>query len=483
MSILSGITVLGGDDLSIPTDLLLAHVRHARRGHRLVILDRNDTIAKRVSCKGDVHIDLALGNYDFHDDHRSSDDCEAAAAAMLSSHCDPEILAARPILADTLYRYGSLDDAAGVLRALGHADVRSSLPHRSDDEAAAAQQTWAILKTLRELADDLIVAPDYCRSMSVRRWLALPPTAILFVSYHRSYNVLGRALHARLFAKQLHWHDVCKLAFIDRIEDDDDGDDARDQLFLPLPANPNRTLTIDLDEPDAHPAAPAHRQPATIIPFARAVPGRDEAAETALDEDAIGFIETSLDEALFGSPRLSSTPEADIIRDDDPAPPAGHDERHGSDPALLALTERVAALEARGPVHGASSTDDAGYAGDIGRSARSVEYDDAGSVIRPDVRASRRRWLGIQRTILIGGVISTAGIGWIVYNEPAPTPRQIATETEWVAQAEERLSATHDDPIPDVPENRDKPFGSWQNRPAPRLGGAGGAADTAPPGG
>lgn len=47
---------------------------------------------------------------------------------MLSSHCDPEILAARPILADTLYRYGSLDDAAGVLRALGHADVRSSLP-------------------------------------------------------------------------------------------------------------------------------------------------------------------------------------------------------------------------------------------------------------------------------------------------------------------------------------------------------------------
>ncbi|MGO4863832.1 hypothetical protein ACTP2L_09755, partial [Campylobacter jejuni] len=99
-------------------------------------------------------------------------------------------------------------------------------------------------------------------------------------------------------------------------------------------------------------------------------------------------------------PRLSSTPEADIIRDDDPAPPAGHDERHGSDPALLALTERVAALEARGPVHGASSTDDAGYAGDIGRSARSVEYDDAGSVIRPDVRASRRRWLGIQRTIL-----------------------------------------------------------------------------------
>ncbi|WP_430637658.1 hypothetical protein [Sphingomonas hankookensis] len=128
MSILSGITVLGGDDLSIPTDLLLAHVRHARRGHRLVILDRNDTIAKRVSCKGDAHIDLALGNYDFHDDHRSSDDCEAAAAAMLSSHCDPEILAARPILADTLYRYGSLDDAAGVLRALGHADVRSSLP-------------------------------------------------------------------------------------------------------------------------------------------------------------------------------------------------------------------------------------------------------------------------------------------------------------------------------------------------------------------
>ena len=53
MSILSGITVLGGDDLSIPTDLLLAHVRHARRGHRLVILDRNDTIAKRLSL---IHI-------------------------------------------------------------------------------------------------------------------------------------------------------------------------------------------------------------------------------------------------------------------------------------------------------------------------------------------------------------------------------------------------------------------------------------------
>ena len=44
MSALTGITVLDGDASSIPSDLLAAHVRHARRGNRLVILDRGDEI-------------------------------------------------------------------------------------------------------------------------------------------------------------------------------------------------------------------------------------------------------------------------------------------------------------------------------------------------------------------------------------------------------------------------------------------------------
>ncbi|MCH4554212.1 hypothetical protein MKW35_16440, partial [Aestuariibaculum sp. L182] len=110
--------------------------------------------------------------YDFQADHRSPDDCVAAAYAMLPAlMSDPVQLAARPILADILHRYGWLDEAADALRSLGHADVRARLERVPTDESAAAKLTWSVLKSLRELADDLIAAPDHCRFMSVRRWM------------------------------------------------------------------------------------------------------------------------------------------------------------------------------------------------------------------------------------------------------------------------------------------------------------------------
>jgi hypothetical protein len=98
---------------------------------------------------------------------------------------------------------------------------------------------------LRELADDLIVAPDHCRFMSVRRWLDLEADSVLFVSRYGSYNVLARALHARLTGRTLHWHSVGEMLFLEHADGLDD--DARHQLALPLPENPNLTLTIDFD--------------------------------------------------------------------------------------------------------------------------------------------------------------------------------------------------------------------------------------------
>lgn len=452
MSALTGITVLDGDARSIPSDLLAAHVRHARRGNRLVILDRGDAIAKRLFAKGDAHIDLALGNYDFEADHGSRDDCEAAAHAMLPAlMSDPVPLAARPILADTLYRYGWLDNAADALRALTHAEARSRLENTPDDESAAATLTWSVLKTLRELADDLIVAPDHCRFMSVRRWLTREADAVLFVSRYGSYNVVARALHARLTGRTLHWHSVGEMVFLGHADGLDD--DARHQLALPLPENPNLTLTIDLDGIGEEDEVSASRSPGEVVSFARSGTAQDdggpddvEQADVIRETDPVGFVDTSLDDELFASPRRAGEPAAL------PAP--------GGDEALRALTRRVAALEARPTYHPVEET-----------------------FARLDMDHGDRRHRRIQRGFMLAGVAAIAGMGWFIFDEPTRSPDRLRLETEWMAQAGDRLSATHDAAITDGTERQDMPVRTWQTVPASEPGGAADAANTATPGG
>lgn len=451
MSALTGITVLDGDASSIPSDLLAAHVRHARRGNRLVILDRGDAIAKRLFAKGDAHIDLALGNYDFEADHGSRDDCEAAAHAMLPAlMSDPVPLAARPILADTLYRYGWLDNAADALRALTHAEARSRLENTPDDESAAATLTWSVLKTLRELADDLIVAPDHCRFMSVRRWLTREADAVLFVSRYGSYNVVARALHARLTGRTLHWHSVGEMVFLGHADGLDD--DARHQLALPLPENPNLTLTIDLDgiEEDE---VPTSRPPADVVTLTGTNAAQDDAARNDVEQadpmretEPAGFVDTSLDDELFASPRRAREPAAL------PAP--------GGDDALRALTERVAVLEARPTYYPAEDT-----------------------LAGLDADHGDRRHRRIQRGFMLAGVAAIAGLGWIILDEPTRSPERLRLETEWMAQAEDRISATHDAAITKGIERQDMQRRTWQTAPASEPGGATGAANAATPGG
>ncbi|CAM3030419.1 hypothetical protein [Sphingomonas zeae] len=451
MSALTGITVLDGDASSIPSDLLAAHVRHARRGNRLVILDRGDAIAKRFFAKGDTHIDLALGNYDFQADHGSRDDCEAAARAMLPAlMCDPVQLAARPILADTLFSHGWLDNAADALRTLGHSEARSRLRNIPGDESAAATLTWSVLKVLRELADDLIVAPDHCRFMSVRRWLDLEADSVLFVSRYGSYNVLARALHARLTGRTLHWHSVGEMLFLEHADGLDD--DARHQLALPLPENPNLTLTIDFDGIGVD-EAPTSRPPAEIVAFARSGTAQDddrphdeEQAEAIRETEPAGPVDTSLDDELFASPRRAR--ELAAL----PAP--------GGDEALRALTERIAALEARPTYYPVDETP-AGLDADHGD----------------------RRHRRIQRGFIVAGVAAIAGLGWIVFDEPTNSPERLRLETEWMAKAEDRLSAIDDAAITPGIERQDMQRQTWQTAPASEPGGATGAANAATPGG
>lgn len=452
MSALTGITVLDGDASSIPSDLLAAHVRHARRGNRLVILDRGDAIAKRFFAKGDTHIDLALGNYDFQADHGSRDDCEAAARAMLPAlMCDPVQLAARPILADTLFSHGWLDNAADALRTLGHSEARSRLRNIPGDESAAATLTWSVLKVLRELADDLIVAPDHCRFMSVRRWLTREADSVLFVSRYGSYNVLARALHARLTARTLHWHGVGEMVFLGHADGLDD--DARHQLALPLPENPNLTLTIDLSEVGEEGEVSASRPPGEVVSFARSGTAQDdggpddlEQADVIRETDPVGFVDTSLDDELFASPRRAGEPAAL------PAP--------GGDEALRALTRRVAALEARPTYHPVEET-----------------------FARLDMDHGDRRHRRIQRGFIVAGVAAIAGLGWIVFDEPTNSPERLRLETEWMAKAEDRLSAIDDAAITPGIERQDMQRQTWQTAPASEPGGATGAANAATPGG
>lgn len=127
------------------------------------------------------------------------------------------------------------------------------------------------------------------------------------MSRYGSYNVLARALHARLTGRTLHWHSVGEMLFLEHADGLDD--DARHQLALPLPENPNLTLTIDFDGIGVD-KAPTSRPPAEIVAFARSGTAQDddrphdeEQAEAIRETEPAGPVDTSLDDELFASPR------------------------------------------------------------------------------------------------------------------------------------------------------------------------------------
>lgn len=241
------ITVLRGCSRSIPDDLLIAHVRHARRGNSLVIIDPSDELVERLFESGDSHIDFYLNNYDLIGDLIYEQDRIDASEAMLGRFMSSAVSKpASTILAGMLRRGTMLDEVRGHIGLLGHADIRDSLQSHSASPAAEAKLCWSILSQLREVSEFFEKPDDYARSISLSRWLKDDDCGILFVSNHSYSHPVAKAFDNRLSATSTGFTRVAELSFLPG--DNPDPWISDRQLRLPLPPNPDRIFTIELSD-------------------------------------------------------------------------------------------------------------------------------------------------------------------------------------------------------------------------------------------
>lgn len=328
------ITILNGSLEGIPADLLAAHLRHARKGNRLVVWDPYNDLAKAHFEKGDKHMDMAAGNYDLLADHRYEFECAAAATEIIGFLGDKSIKEpATRILTRLLYdqarSYGSLEEVAENIRTVGHEDVRQVLDNVPSDDAKALKLTWSVMSLLREHADDINPYDPHSRMISVAEWETCEPSSILFVSNAGFARPVSRVLRKRLQKGLGLFSKTAEIVFNATMDDYDENPAV--QLELGLPGTKFRELVIDLsDDFDPPPA----KQLAAVIAFPRAVgtPGNSPspAAKKAEDDRStvVPPIEVTddLDAAVFGITACSPTELAAHILDDPALNPVDSDD-------------------------------------------------------------------------------------------------------------------------------------------------------------
>lgn len=214
---MTNITILKGTMRTIPSDLLAAHLRHARMGNRLVIFDYSDGVVKDHFERGDAHINIQAGNYDLIRDHPYRYDCVCAADVIIGEQdTDAIAFTAKRIIENILLKNAelgnSISDVIQDIRACRHEQVRLSLPKIPSDDAIDHKLTWSIMQRMRKEAD-MFVEPDpyYCK-VSASEWEDRERGSILFVSNYNYLNPMARVLHKKI-ANGLWIEKVAELDF------------------------------------------------------------------------------------------------------------------------------------------------------------------------------------------------------------------------------------------------------------------------------
>lgn len=337
-------TILNGSVYDIPADLLTAHVRHARKGHRLVICDPYDDLVKALFEKGDAHIDLWLGNYDLLADHRLEHDCEIAAREVIGfapqGVRDPAIKMLTRILYDQARSYGSIEEVADNIRACGHEQVRRVMGNIPANDAKAATLTWTIMSTLREYADDFIAQAPHTRRMSVTEWETCEPSSILFVSHCSYSSPIAKVLRKKLATGLGLFARIAELTFSG--DDNDVYDDGAIQLELGLPGTARHELVIDLwdgfDVVAQVPAAAVIAPPPPVVVPISPLPKAPETAEA--DASAVALLQQS---ETIDADALAVTllqPGVSTTEIDDPAQPPPPDLIEERNPTAVRRQQR-----------------------------------------------------------------------------------------------------------------------------------------------
>ena len=279
-------TILNGSAEGIPADLLAAHLRHARKGNRLVVWDPFNDLAAVHFEKGDMHIDMWSGNYDLLADHRYECECEIAAREIIGSMGDrtikePAIRILTHLLHNQAQSYGSLEEVAENIRTVSHEHVREVLDSVPSDDAKALKLTWSVMSLLREHADYINQHDPHSRMMSVVHWATCEPSSILFVSNAGFANPISRVLRKKLEKGLGLFSQTGEIVF--HASSDAYDEDPAVQLELALPGTKYRELVIDLSDDVVPPPA---KQVAAVIAFPKAVETPDDRPSRAVEKPA-----------------------------------------------------------------------------------------------------------------------------------------------------------------------------------------------------
>lgn len=321
-------TILNGSVEAIPVDLMDAHLRHARKGNRLVVWDPYNDLAAVFFEKGDTHIDMRSGNYDLLADHRHEFECEIAAREIIGSLGDrtikePAIRILTRLLYNQARSYGSLEEVAENIRTVGHEDVRKVLDSVPSDDAKALKLTRSVMSLLREHADDINPHDPHSRMISVAHWATCEPSSILFVSNARFARPIARVLRKKLEKGLGLFSQTAEIVF--HASSDAYDEDPAVQLELALPGTKYRELVIDLlDDFDPPPA----KQVAEVIAFSKAVETPDDRPSGTVEKPEdhrptvvlpAADVPDDLDAEVF---RITASSPTDLAAHilDDPAP-------------------------------------------------------------------------------------------------------------------------------------------------------------------
>lgn len=182
--------ILCGTSETIPMDVLQDVMSYARTAQeRVVIVDEGSQLARGLfDPDRDVLIDPSRGNWDFFADYGSEYELACAGETMLRSKGVPTRAynGASCILSGILWEEAG-EPGAGLrtisdkIRGLGYATVADDL--RLDlDRAEDTRVGWAALARLQEDAGRFAARCPTLPYVSLRRWIADPRGAVLFVT-------------------------------------------------------------------------------------------------------------------------------------------------------------------------------------------------------------------------------------------------------------------------------------------------------------
>ncbi len=182
--------ILCGTSDTIPVDLLQEVMSYARTAQeRVVIVDEGSQLARGYSDPDrDVLIDPSRGNWDFFADYGSEYELACAGEMMLRPKGVPKRAynGASCILSRILWEEAG-EPCAGFrtisdkIRGLGYATVADDL--RLDlDKAEDTRVGWAALARLQEDAGRFAARCPTLPYVSLRRWIAGPRGAVLFIT-------------------------------------------------------------------------------------------------------------------------------------------------------------------------------------------------------------------------------------------------------------------------------------------------------------